>query len=233
MNKTVTLDEDQINYLFDFVRSKYVRYIDVQHELVDHLASAIEDEMEKDERISFRQALDNVYSGFPITGFAMIISAKEKALTRYWWKMTLKYLLEFISIPKVMITFILFLLLSGIMSFYGKNAVIVFTSLLLGFSILLIFRYKRFFKYIDKRQNYLFISAFETSCNVTNFSTIYMLWHVLSSSDKALSVFGAYILSAMFCILFMYMYASYNVFPYMLKREVNLKYRHLHLKFGL
>ncbi|MFZ1455121.1 MAG: hypothetical protein WAT46_03705 [Saprospiraceae bacterium] len=45
MEKQLTME--QIETLFSFVKSKYVRYIDVQYELVDHLASAIEDEMQR------------------------------------------------------------------------------------------------------------------------------------------------------------------------------------------
>lgn len=78
------LTDTQIQSLYKFVESKYVRYIDVQHEIVDHLACAIEDKMQEQPSLSFESALSQVYSQYPITGFALLVSSKEKALDKYW-----------------------------------------------------------------------------------------------------------------------------------------------------
>ena len=56
------LSKEQIDDIFNFVKSKYVRYIDLQYELVDHLASAVEEEMEQDQELNFSSALSKVYS---------------------------------------------------------------------------------------------------------------------------------------------------------------------------
>jgi len=74
----------EIEKLFAFVRSKYVRWVDLQYEIVDHLATAIEDTITEDPTISFDRALQQVYSSFPITGFTNLVAAKQKALHRYW-----------------------------------------------------------------------------------------------------------------------------------------------------
>jgi hypothetical protein len=43
----------QIDYLFAFCKKHYVHHYDVQVELVDHLANAVEDEMKKDGNLFF------------------------------------------------------------------------------------------------------------------------------------------------------------------------------------
>lgn len=102
------LNEQQIDHLFDFVGSKYVRYIDVQHELVDHLASAIEEEMEASGS-TFESALQSVYGRFPITGFASFVAEKEKGMRRYWRLRQFAYLKTYFTFPKVLMTMAIFL----------------------------------------------------------------------------------------------------------------------------
>jgi hypothetical protein len=102
------LDTTQIDALFDFVRSKYVRYIDVQHELVDHLATAIEEEV-ADTDVSFETALNTVYGRFPITGFATFVSEKEKAMRRYWRLRQFAYLRTYFTLPKLIMALAIFM----------------------------------------------------------------------------------------------------------------------------
>lgn len=85
----MTLTKEQIAYLFKFCEKHYVYHYDVQVELVDHLANAIELEMSRDEKISFNHALDHVYAGFGVMGFAPIVREKSEQVRRmakkqYW-----------------------------------------------------------------------------------------------------------------------------------------------------
>ena len=47
----------EINQLFDFTQKHYVEFYDVQVELVDHLANAIEAQWSENPEISFEEAL--------------------------------------------------------------------------------------------------------------------------------------------------------------------------------
>ena len=70
------LSEEQIGELFAFCEKKYVRWYDVQVELVDKLAHAIEDRLAKDPSLLFETALRNVYEGYGIFGFSRIVSER-------------------------------------------------------------------------------------------------------------------------------------------------------------
>lgn len=100
----MTLSEQEIEKLFRFCEKKYVRYYDLQLELVDHLAARIEEEIEKDPKLSFDGALEKVYKGFGIFGFAHIVRDREKALfkshNRLWWKAFRSYF----TLPKLALT---------------------------------------------------------------------------------------------------------------------------------
>lgn len=78
----MTLSNEQIQQLFLFTEKKFVRWYDLQVELVDHLAEKIEAQMEQDPTLSFERALGNVYAGFGIFGFAKIVREKEEALRK-------------------------------------------------------------------------------------------------------------------------------------------------------
>ncbi len=78
----MTLSKEQIQQLFIFTEKKFVRWYDLQVELVDHLAEKIEAQMVQDPKLSFDRALGNVYAGFGIFGFAQIVREKEEALRK-------------------------------------------------------------------------------------------------------------------------------------------------------
>lgn len=84
------LTDEQIDYLFKFCEKHYVYYYEVQLELVDHLANAIEAKMAEDKKLSFEDALDKVYKGFGTMGFAPIVAEKQlqvfKISKAAYWK---------------------------------------------------------------------------------------------------------------------------------------------------
>jgi hypothetical protein len=50
-----------------------VPYYDLQVELADHLANAIEEQMSSNRNLSFQKALENVHQSFGISGFAPLV----------------------------------------------------------------------------------------------------------------------------------------------------------------
>jgi hypothetical protein len=103
------LSKEQIDQLFKFTEKKYVRWYDLQVEIVDHLATKIEELITKEPALSFESALQRVYTGFGIFGFAMIVREKERALEistrRIWWKAVG----QFFTWPKIAFTACLFM----------------------------------------------------------------------------------------------------------------------------
>ncbi|MBU1821069.1 MAG: hypothetical protein KKG00_06115 [Bacteroidetes bacterium] len=90
MSTPISLTDEQIDALYAFVKSKYVDYYDVQLELVDHLASEVEQKMAANPAVSFDIALQQVYSGFGIFGFTEVVELKAAAVIKatrlLWWK---------------------------------------------------------------------------------------------------------------------------------------------------
>jgi hypothetical protein len=57
------LSTEEVQHLFRFTEKKLVRWYDLQIELVDHLASRIEEEQQIDPDLGFEAALEKVYKG--------------------------------------------------------------------------------------------------------------------------------------------------------------------------
>lgn len=89
VNKDFKLSEAEVGQLFRFTAKKFVHWYDLQIEMVDHLASVIENEMRSDAGLSFEAALDKVYKRFGIFGFAQIVRERQNQLARAakkrWW----------------------------------------------------------------------------------------------------------------------------------------------------
>ncbi len=101
------LSAAQIEQLFVFTEKKYVRYYDLQVELVDHLATNIEEALTNNSKLTFNEALTLVYSEFGIFGFAKIVQQKEEQVLRAGKKLLLKEIRNYFRWPQI--TFVAFI----------------------------------------------------------------------------------------------------------------------------
>ena len=109
MEKSLT--NQQIKQLFDFTKKHYVEHYDVQVELVDHLANAIEDQWKENPNILFEDALQTEFKKFGIFGFTGLVEQKQVALQNHYWRLIKKELIDFFSIPKIIFSAALFYIL--------------------------------------------------------------------------------------------------------------------------
>lgn len=142
MKQPVTLTAEQIDFLFAFCRKHYVHYYDVQVELVDHLANAIEEKMTKQAQLSFERALDEVYAGFGIRGFVDIVASHTLFVKKQCRKLYWKQFLSYFTWPRIaMATCLLTSLLSAgewLVSWQKGVVLAVYATCLFVFDVFLI-----------------------------------------------------------------------------------------------
>lgn len=138
MNRTITTEET--NQLFEFCRKHYVPQYDLQVELVDHLATAIEEQWKENPEISFDIALYGTFKQFGISGFSKIKAQKQKELARKYNLLIWNYLIEFFSWPKIVLTATLTLALVTIFSLVEKDNWVLAT-IFLSISIVVLVHY--------------------------------------------------------------------------------------------
>ena len=105
------LTDQQIEILHQYCECKGVSYYDVQTELVDHLADAIEKSQKKHPEFSFREHIAKVDAQFAPNEFALITKNKSKAIRRKYFSEFKEELYSYSRPPKILFLFFLYALL--------------------------------------------------------------------------------------------------------------------------
>ena len=93
----------QIDRLFQFTDQHFVDYYDVQLELVDHLANAIEEQWQENPDKDFETALQEEFKKFGVFGFLEVVEARQAAMQKRYHQLMWKEAKEFLKLPKVVI----------------------------------------------------------------------------------------------------------------------------------
>jgi len=95
------LSPEQIEQLYTFTRQHYVEWYDLQSELVDHLANAIEAHWQQNPRLTFEETLNIEFKKFGVFGFMDVVEKRQGVLNKKYNKLVLGELKNFFSIPKI------------------------------------------------------------------------------------------------------------------------------------
>src|SRR5690554_4986585 len=98
------LTNEHIEQLFAFTKKHLVEHYDVQVEVVDHLANAIEAQWKTNPNISFEDALDNEYKKFGVFGFSGLVEQKQAALQNHYWQIIKKEFINFFTVPRIVLS---------------------------------------------------------------------------------------------------------------------------------
>lgn len=141
------LTKNQIQELFAFTKAHRIRYYDLQSEVVDHLASAIENKWEENPNLPFQKALDEVYTGFGIYGFGKLEQEKREAIRRKITRSVWTFVKAYLTIPKIGLTLLLITLLNFGLTLFPNPYYICY-----GITLLLFFVFAGLV-YLEHRKN--------------------------------------------------------------------------------
>ena len=235
MNELKQLSQEEVKKLFDFVKSKYVRFIDLQYELVDHLASSIEDIQNQNPSTTFDQALKESYARFPITGFTHFIDSKQKSLSRYWRNAMLRFVKEYFQLPKIILLLLLSLAIWTAFKIVPHPHVLIVIWILISISFIL--NFKRLIINRKDTEKYLFLQSYNSMTLSNMYCILFLPLQVLSYSDRAFmeisfsnttTIVTAFILSLSLIVS----HVTLNVIPDLLQEELKNKYGHLNIKLS-
>jgi hypothetical protein len=125
------LTEEQINRLYQFTRQHYVEWYDLQTELVDHLANAIEQQWQENPKILFEDALQMEFKKFGVFGFMDVVEKRQLALQKRYSKLVWKHFKKFFTIPKIVITLFSTVLFFLIFRNYSQAEILITTLFML------------------------------------------------------------------------------------------------------
>lgn len=152
--KNRTLTDAEIGELYEFCYTQSVVHYDVQAELVDHLASAIETRWEQNPQLGFDDALYEVNAQFGgHAGFVIIRQEKEKALRKEYNRLLWRYVSEFFKLPKIVVTALISLLTYGLLEYSTNDAWVIGPLLVLVAAFSFYFLYFYFPKHIKIKRD--------------------------------------------------------------------------------
>jgi len=102
-----------------------VEYYDLQTELVDHLANAIELEWESNPTLSFETLLNKEFKKFGVFGFMDVVEKKQKALAKRYNNWVWNHFKDFFKLPKIIGTVLLIAALFYFFKFNDNNLIII------------------------------------------------------------------------------------------------------------
>lgn len=100
------LSAPQIDRLYQFTRQHYVEYYDLQTELVDHLANAIEEQWQENPKVSFEEALQKEFKKFGVFGFMDVVEKRQAAMNKKYNKIVWNHFKSFFKLPQIIGTFL-------------------------------------------------------------------------------------------------------------------------------
>lgn len=130
------LTTQQIDQLYLFTRQHYVEYYDLQTELVDHLANAVETEWEQNPKLTFNEVLHKEFRKFGVFGFMDVVESRQAVLGKKYNRIVWSHFKGFFTIPKIILTGFLILALFYFLKEYYTKEILTVTMLFLISSML-------------------------------------------------------------------------------------------------
>ena len=197
----MTLTPEQIQVLFDFTKKKHVHFYDLQSEIVDHLAAAIEDKMNENYTISFDQALEEVYSGFGIFGFAHVVREKEKQIDKQATRMLWSEIISLFTWPHLLFSMLVLVSLYTLTLLFSIKTILI-STLLISLTLLPLYLW-RLFKQTKPKKALRMLTFYKPGLELIPYIYAQLLLNLNEISSTG------YIIASF--VSFIYVVASYKV----------------------
>lgn len=213
------LTEQNIQNLYKFTRQHYVYHYDVQTELVDHLANDIEEIWQENPTLSFEKARDTSFKKFGVFGFMDVVEAKQKQMSKKYWKIILRFAKEWFTFPKVVTTITIFLLFFLVLQIPYSEYIFLTTILsLITVEMVILFKSRKEYKIKEKKKEKIFLleeMLGATKNSYTGFTMVNLFNFVnLTRFDFSnLTIYWIFFLSITLTLLCILFYITNYVIP--------------------
>jgi hypothetical protein len=117
----MTLTAYEIQNLYNFTRKHFVEHYDLQTELVDHLANDIEELYIENPKLNFIEARDLAFKKFGVFGFMNVVTARQRAMNKRYYRYLWHYFKEWFRLPQIMVLISIFIIcFISLSSVYSK-----------------------------------------------------------------------------------------------------------------
>ncbi|MBZ9629037.1 hypothetical protein LB450_13085 [Psychroflexus sp. CAK1W] len=175
----MALSKDKKEQLLDFIKSHYVDYHDVRLLIAKDLEEDIAKQMDKDEDLSFEDALKQAYKKYGVIGFSDVSEDYMKKINTYFYK---KVIFKVVKNEASSLRFWLLAILSFLIIYSIITSLITMPFVLAGgFLVLIILGFIFYFrklhneiKELKKNDNYYYLDQLLVSNNSILFPFTYL-----------------------------------------------------------
>lgn len=144
------LTQDQIAEIKQFINSRGFTHIEVEMEILDHVASAVETKLEQNPKKSITQAIQEVHASFGVFGFSKVEDAFRLSFSKKFRKIQHSILNQYFLSYKSGITLLTFILSLCLVYFAAPTPIAFFSFYIytigLTSSFVLLSYYRKIFK---------------------------------------------------------------------------------------
>ena len=218
------LTKEQLLQIDTYIAVCGIKYYDVRAEIVDHFANILEQKLDDNPNLDFKKEIENIHRNFSDKGFSKLLKEKTNSVTKIFYKDSLKHLISFFKLPKIIFTGVLFYGLFLLMNLFENKE--NYFNIVTGFGfflILLIFRQI----YISKKQDkepFLKLGMNTDFLQLFNFTIIsFNSITIFRNSESFLNATYNIIQLGIFVIIFLFFLATEYVF-YQNKKLIKEQY---------
>ena len=103
------LNKEQIREIKQFIHSRGFTHIEIEMEILDHVASAVEDKLEEDPDKPFDKAIQEIHRGFGVMGFSVMEDEFKKSFAKISRKKLIDIVYQYVANLKALRTLTIFL----------------------------------------------------------------------------------------------------------------------------
>lgn len=119
------LTSTQLSEIKDFIHSRGFTHIEVEMEILDHVASAVESKLEANPNKSLTKAIQEVHAGFGVMGFSTIEDEKSKFFHKLIKNELWKALKSYIMGEKIWISILFMIFITAVYLIFRSDKVII------------------------------------------------------------------------------------------------------------
>tara|TARA_B110000285_G_C14827685_1_gene469443 strand:+ start:61 stop:735 length:675 start_codon:yes stop_codon:yes gene_type:complete len=220
------LTKEQLLQIDNYIFSCGIKFIDIRAEIVDHFANILEQKLEENPTLNFKQEIINIHKNFSENGFKKLLKEKTKSVQKRFYKASLKHLITFFRFPKIIVSGGFFYFLILIMNLVEDKevffSILSFILLFLGFRLLFNVNMRN-----SNKQTFLVLNM-----TLNFFNSFYLLVMIFNFSARH-RIIGSffnftdnYIYLGIFTLLILFYWSGEYVY-YQNKKEVIKQYPNL------
>jgi hypothetical protein len=207
------ISKEQLLQIDKYMYACGIKFYDVRIEIVDHFANILEQKLEEDPALNFKQEIVNIHKNFSDSGFSKLLKEKTKWVTKKFYKQTLKHFIAFFKLPKIILSATLFCVLYLLMHmFENKEYFFLWAH---GFTLLLVANigYQNWKNKGKERELFLVLDKTDHFIQIVNF--VFILFNTIinfRNEESFLNPAHSNIHLSVFVVLLLFYWSGEAVF---------------------